>query len=129
MTILTALSKVLPVLLLILLGAFFRRSGFLPEAAVGGMKKLVVNVTLPAALFLAFAGVALEARHLALVALVFGACVAALLLFRAGWPRLGFRSAYTPALLTGFEAGMMGYAIYGAVYGAENIFKFAVVDL
>jgi malate permease and related proteins len=129
MTFLAALSKVLPVLLLILLGAFFRRSGFLPEAAVAGMKKLVINVTLPAALFLAFAGVALEARHLMLVALVFAACVLALLLFRALWPRLGFRSAYTPALMTGFEAGMMGYAIYGAVYGAANIFKFAVVDL
>lgn len=126
---LTAFSKVLPVLLLILLGAFFRRSGFLPEGAVAGMKKLVVNVTLPATLFLAFAGVTLEGRHLVLVAFMFGACVLALLLARAFWPKLGFRSAYTPALLTGFEAGMMGYAIYSAVYGAENIFKFAVVDL
>lgn len=126
---LTALSKVLPVLLLILLGAFFRRIDFLSEAIVAGMKKLVVNVTLPCALFLAFAGVALEGRHLVLVALVFAACVLMLLLARAAWPRLGFRSAYTPSLMTGFEAGMMGYAIYGAVYGTANIFKFAVVDL
>jgi hypothetical protein len=93
------------------------------------MKKLVVNVTLPAALFLAFAGVALEGRHLVLVAFMFAACALVWLFARAFWPRLGFRSAYTPALLTGFEAGMMGYAIYGAVYGMENIFKFAVVDL
>lgn len=126
---LTALSKVLPVLLLIILGAFFRRTSFLSPDAVGGMKKLVVNATLPAALFLAFAGVALEGRHLVLVALVFLACVLALLLACALWPRLGFHSAYTPALMTGFEAGMMGYAIYGAVYGTSNIFKFAVVDL
>ncbi|MGE5603062.1 MAG: AEC family transporter [Nitrososphaerales archaeon] len=127
--ILTALSKVLPVLLLILLGAFFRRSGFLSEATVAGMKKLVVSVTLPASLFLAFAGVTLEGRHLVIVACMFVTCVLALLLARASWQRLGFRSAYTPALMTGFEAGMMGYAIYAAVYGAQNIFKFAVVDL
>jgi malate permease and related proteins len=127
--VLTALSKVLPVLLLIILGAFFRRSAFLPEAAIAGMKKLVVNVTLPAALFLAFAGVTLQGEHLVLAGLVFLACVLVLLLSRAFWPRLGFKSAYTPALLTGFEAGMMGYAIYGAVYGTQNIFKFAVVDL
>jgi malate permease and related proteins len=126
---LTAISKVLPVLLLIILGAFFRKTGFLPEAAIAGMKKLVVNVTLPASLFLAFAGVALEGRHLVFVACMFAACVVALLLARAFWPNLGFRSPYTPALLTGFEAGMMGYAIYGAVYGTANIFKFAVVDL
>jgi malate permease and related proteins len=127
--ILTALSKVLPVLLLILLGAFFRRSGFLSGATVAGMKKLVVNVTLPASLFLAFAGVTLEGQHLVIVACMFVTCVLALLLARALWPTLGFRSAYTPALLTGFEAGMMGYAIYAAVYGTQNIFKFAVVDL
>jgi malate permease and related proteins len=126
---LTAISKVLPVLFLIILGAFFRRSGFLPGAAIAGMKKLVVNVTLPASLFLAFAGVTLEGRHLVLVACMFAACVVALLLARAFWPQLGFHSAYTPALMTGFEAGMMGYAIFGAVYGTANIFKFAVVDL
>lgn len=127
--ILTALSKVVPVLLLILLGAYFRRTGFLSEATIAGMKKLVVNVSLPASLFLAFAGVAFEGRHLVIVACMFALCVLALLLARTFWPRFGFRSAYTPALLTGFEAGMMGYAIYAAVYGTQNIFKFAVIDL
>ena len=38
-------------------------------------------------------------------------------------------SRYMPSLLTGFEAGMMGYAIYGAVYGLDNIWKFGIVDL
>jgi hypothetical protein len=60
---------------------------------------------------------------------MFAACVLVWLLARSSWPKVGFRSGYTPALLTGFEAGMMGYAIYGAVYGMDNIFKFAVVDL
>ena len=35
----------------------------------------------------------------------------------------GTPSAYLPPLLTGFEAGMMGYAIFAAVYGAENVFQ------
>ena len=34
-----------------------------------------------------------------------------------------------PSCLTGFEAGMMGYAIYGAVYGLDNIWKFGIVAL
>ena len=29
--------------------------------------------------------------------------------------------------MTGFEAGMMGYAIYGTVYGADNLYKFGIV--
>jgi hypothetical protein len=31
--------------------------------------------------------------------------------------------------MTGFEAGMLGYAIFTAVYGQENLYKFGVVDL
>lgn len=126
---LEAFSKVLPVLLLIGLGALLRRMRFLNEAAIGGFKQLVVNITLPAALFLSFAGASLEVRHLAIVAIVFGLCLLALVLGRLRRPLFGVDSAYLPPLLTGFEAGMMGYAIYAAVFGAGNIFSFAVIDL
>ncbi len=133
MVYLEAFSRVLPVLLLIGLGALLRRIGFLSEAAIHGLKQLVVNITLPAALFLAFAGVALEGRHLVIVAVVFLLCLFALFASRymltTGRPLGGVHSGYQPPLLAGFEAGMMGYAIYGAVFGVENIFEFAVVDL
>ena len=78
MVYLEAFSKVLPVLLLIGLGAVLRRFGFLSEAAIHGFKQLVVNITLSAALFLAFAGVSLEGGHLVIVALVFLLCLLAL---------------------------------------------------
>lgn len=119
----------LPVILLFILGAFLRKTRFLGESTVGDLKKLVVNVTLPAVLFLAFAGVNLEARHLAVVGLVFAGCVLALLAGRLAGKPLGPPSPYFPPLMSGFEAGMMGYAIFGAVYGTANIFTFAVVDL
>ncbi len=124
-----AFSKVLPVILLFVLGAFLRKMRFLDESTVGGLKKLVVNITLPAVLFLAFAGVDLEARHFAIVGLVFAGCVLALLTGRLIGRPAGLPSPYLPTLMTGFEAGMMGYAIFAAVYGAANIFNFAVVDL
>lgn len=126
---LEALSKVLPVILLFTLGAFLRKTRFLAESTIGDIKKLIVNITLPSVLLLAFAGVNLEGRHLVIVAVVFAACLLALLLGRLIGPPLGLRSPYFPALMTGFEAGMMGYAIFGAVYGAASIFNFAVVDL
>ena len=125
MTYIDAFSKVLPVILLFILGALLRRTRFLGESTVGDLKKLIVNATLPALLFLAFAGVNLEVHHLAIVGLIFAGCALALLIGRS----LGLPSPYFPPLMTGFEAGMMGYAIFGAVYGAANIFNFAVVDL
>lgn len=129
MVYLEAFSKVLPVLLLIGLGALLRRFGFLSEAAIHGFKQLVVNITLPAALFLAFAGVTLEGGHLVVVALIFLLCLLALWASRLRRPMAGIDSDYLPPLVTGFEAGMMGYAIYGAVFGTDNIFQFAVIDL
>lgn len=126
---LEAFSKVLPVLLLFALGALFRRTGFLHAATVEEIKKLIVNVTLPAVLVLAFAAVTLEAGHLAIAALVFAACAGVLVAGRVLHGPAGADSAYLPPLLTGFEAGMMGYAIFAAVYGAEQLFNFAVVDL
>ena len=126
---LDAFSKVLPVLSLFALGALFRRIGFLQPATIQEIKKLIVNVTLPAVLFLAFAAVTLEAGHLAVAALVFAVCTLVLVVGRFLHKPAGTDSAYLPPLLTGFEAGMMGYAIFSAVYGAEAVFNFAVIDL
>lgn len=129
MVYLEAFSKVIPIILLFALGALLRRRNFLQAGTVQDLKKLIVNITLPAVLFLAFSSVNLESRHLVVVAGVFVLCLLVMLLGRVLGPAAGVRSAYTPALMSGFEAGMMGYAIFGAVYGSANIFRFAVVDL
>ena len=124
-----AFSRVLPVLLLVALGALFRRNGFLTPGAIDGLRKLVLNVTLPAALFLAFLRTELEAQYAVIVISVFGAC---LVMLAAGpWLRRGasIGSGAMPSLMAGFEAGMIGYALYSAIFGSENLYRFAVVDL
>ncbi len=42
---------------------------------------------------------------------------------------LQISSPYFPMLLGGFETGMLGYAIFIAVYGMEEIDKLALIDL
>jgi predicted permease len=124
-----ALSNVLPIIFLLLLGVFLRRTRFIRPETVEDFKKLIVNITLPAVLFLAFSGVDLELRYLALSGSVFILCLLVLPLGRLIGPVVGIRSPYFPLLLSGFEAGMLGYAIYSAVYGQESIFRFGIVDL
>jgi predicted permease len=126
---LDALSKVLPVLLVIALGALLRRLGLLSDRTAGELKRLVVNVTLPALLFLAFAGLEAQGRNLALVATMFLACLAGLLVGVLLRRVMRLRARTFPMLLTGFEAGMMGYALYASIYGAANLRRFALVDL
>ena len=129
MLILDALGRVLPVLLLFGLGAVLRRTGFLAETTVADLRRLVLNITLPAALFLTFLRVSLEARYLPIVAIVFAACVLMLLVGPFLTRGVGVTSWYGGRLLAGFEAGMLGYAIYGGVFGQEALFRFGIVDL
>ncbi len=129
MAIIDALGRVLPVLLLFLLGAVLRRRAFLAEATVADLRRFVLAVTLPSALFLTFLRVSLELRYLPIVLIVFAACVV-MLLAGPGLVRItGVRSEFSGPLMTGFEAGMLGYAIYGGVFGQANLYRFGIVDL
>ena len=124
-----AFSRVIPVLLLFGLGALFRRQGFLSGSAIDGLRKLVLNVTLPASLFLAFLNTELEAQYALILISVFGACV--LVLFVAPYLRrpAGVRSEAMPSLMAGFEAGMIGLPLYAAIFGQAELYHFAIVEL
>jgi predicted permease len=124
-----AFSRVLPVLLLIGLGVLIRQQGFLRPTTIDDLRKFVLNVTLPAALFLAMLQVEIEAKYGVVVVGVFGACV--VILLAAPWLRSLSRVDATsmPNLMAGFEAGMLGYALFGALFGAATLWRFAIVDI
>jgi predicted permease len=124
-----AFSKVLPVILLFLLGFILKRRQFFRPDSLADLKKVVLNLALPSALFLAFLQVNLEVRYLLIVASVFAACVVMLIVSSRARARLHVPSPFFPMLMTGFEAGMLGYAIFGAVYGVDNLYKFGLIDL
>ncbi len=124
-----ALGRVLPVLLLFVLGAVLRQRAFLAAPTVADLRRFVLTITLPSALFLTFLRVSLELRYLPVVVVVFTACVVMLLAGPLLARVVGVRSPYAGPLLTGFEAGMLGYAIYGGVFGQENLYRFGIVDL
>lgn len=126
---LSLLSKILPVIFLFIIGHWFNRTGFITQNSVGELKKLVVNVFLPSLLFISFSKSNFEARYLIIVVTVFIACTALLGMGIVIKKMLKIQSPYFPTLLTGFEAGMLGYSLYAGVFGAENVFKFAVIDL
>jgi len=124
-----AFSRVLPVLLLFGFGALLRQGAVIRPETVDDLRVLVVKFTLPAALFQTFLRVSLEARYIVIVVSVFGACLIALGLGRLTGRLIRVQSPLLPALMTGFEAGMLGYAIYGATFGAKELYHFAIVDI
>jgi predicted permease len=96
---------------------------------VNGLKQVVVNIALPAVLFHAFASTAYTPRDSLVPLLMFLACVAGWALGRAGAKLLRLPSRFVPFLTTGFEAGMLGYALFEMMYGAGRTAEFARIDL
>ena len=69
------LSKVLPVIILIIFGGFLRKAKFIEQKTISELKKIVVNITLPATLFLTFAKTTFESRYIMIFLSVFLVCV------------------------------------------------------
>jgi predicted permease len=121
--------KVLPIVLIIAVGNIIRRRSILSEGAIDAIKGLVVNVALPAVLFVTFLQMELESAFLGLFATILVVCV---VLFGYGYLLRRVFSIphdYFPFLTTGFEFGMVGITLFGTAYGLSNVGYIAIVDL
>jgi len=126
---LAVLMKTLPILLLLAVGFLFRRAHFLSPGAVEEIKRLVVGFALPALLFLAFLRVDFEARYIWIVAVVFALNLAMLGIGELAALALDRENPYLPLMFTGFETGMLGFALFGTVYGRESLGALGILDL
>ena len=121
--------KVVPVILLLALGVFFEKTGFVGKEAIDGMKKLVVNFSLPSLLFLAFLRTELKPEYALISLVVFITC---LIGFAMGFlfKRLQ-RNAnqFYPSLFSSFATGLVGYPFFISVFGSEQLYKLAVIDI
>lgn len=125
----TVLARVLPILLILVLGFVVRRARILNDQSVDQLRGLVVNVALPAVLFTAFLELDLDPAYAGIFAVISIACVA--LLGYGYLLRRLFRidHDYFPFLMTGFEFGMVGITLFGSAYGMASIGYIAIVDL
>jgi predicted permease len=123
------LNQTLPILFLISLGYWARRRNFLTEATIDELRKIVVNLALPAVLFISFLSIELKLSYLVIFGVIFSLCILLFLLGMLIKKQLNIRDAYFPYLTTGFEYGMLGISLFGAAYGLEKIGYIAVTDL
>lgn len=129
MNILTILAQFLPILFLVILGAFWGKHGYITAPMLEGIKRIISSISLPALLFLAFSRISIDGRLGALALTVFVSC--GLMGFLAFIPAKLFSlpQPTTTLLFQGFEAGMLGYAIISSLYGTGALPDFASVDL
>lgn len=127
--IITVIQTALPVFLALGLGAWCRASGFLTRDGIAVLKKVVINLTLPFVLFDAFATVHYSLQAMILPAIVFVICCLMLVLGHMIIRLSGMRSRLAPFLASGFEAGMLGFALFSLLFPNERASSFAMLVL
>ena len=128
-TLIHVLETALPVFLTLGLGVLCRRTKLLSPEGVKALKSVAVNITLPAVMFSAFATAEYSASSIGIPVVMFTLCALAMVLGRIACNLLRIPGRLSPFLGTGFEAGMLGYALFALLFGAENNSQFAIVDL
>lgn len=129
MNTLEMLLKVLPILLTIVLGYILIRVKVLKESSIDALKKIVVNVTLPVGLFAAFTKIRFKSEYLLIILSIFITCFILFYIAKLIAKVFSIKSKYFPFLMTAFEAGMMGYALFATIYGADSAADFGVADI
>lgn len=129
MNMLISLLKVtVPLLTAIVLGNLSRTRNTVPAESVEGIKKLVLNVFLPAQVLNAFASMELSLSTLLVPAFSCTLCFFAYFVGKLTEKRLGKYGPYYRFLISSSEPGMLGYALYGLLYGADGIAPIVLVD-
>lgn len=128
-TLIRVLETALPVLAALLLGMFCREKQFLTRDGIESLKKVVINLTLPFVLVNAFATAEYSVTTLVQPLLVFLLCCAGLVLGRLLSKLLGLPGKLPAYLCGGFEAGMLGYALFVLLFPEDSTAHFAILDL
>ena len=127
--IMEVLRTVLPVLVMLGIGMLCRSRKLISREGINALKSVVVNITLPAVLLNAFATTRYTLMDIVIPLMMFGVCLLAWALGKLGGRLFRLPSRFVPFLTTGFEAGMLGYALFNMLYGSGRTAEFARVDL
>jgi len=123
------LQKVLPVFLVLMLGILCRKRHLLDRAGINALKKVAVDIALPAVMFSAFATAEYSLKSICVPLIMFAVCCIALFLGFQLCRRLKIAGRLSPYVSAGFEAGMLGYALFAILFPSEKVSSFAMVDL
>jgi len=125
--IVSILKILLPVIISLGIGFFARKRAILSPESIDGMKTLVMKFALPSLVFGLF-----FTTEYSWSMLLFGVTI-----FVMGFAGLGIglligkplekRSPMLKYMTTGWEVGMLGYALYALLFGAENLHNMAML--
>ena len=123
------LQKVLPVFLVLMLGVLCRKKAIVSREGINALKTVAVNIALPAVMVNAFAAAEYSVKSVLVPSAIFLLCISALLLGFLACRIFRIGGRLSPYLSAGFEAGMLGYALFVILFPDEPASSFAIIDL
>ena len=126
--VLSILQMALPVLITFGIGYLCKRKQIFGMEGLKGLKAVVSHVTLPAVVFYAFLTAEYSGKIVLTFLVVFLSCALGLAVGFALRRFVKPYGKYLPFLLTNFEGGMLGYALFGMLYAGQTRL-FAMVDI
>lgn len=125
----TVIPKILPILILLGLGFALQKRNYFKEEFISGLKKAIINIFLPALLFVTFVDMKIEKEHLG----IFAAILVLLIIFYIVGSLINkIKALYHPMLpfvVTATTFGLLGLSLYETVYGTEQLVKMSVIGV
>lgn len=123
------LIAVLPVIAILSIGFFCRVKNIISEEGINGLQALVINITLPVALFSNIYKTRITPDTILLVVTFFCAVMGAVYIGKLIGSRSKAFDKYMPFMIASYEAGMLGYALLGILVGSDHVARFAIMDI
>ena len=125
----SVLETALPVFVMLIMGMLCRSRSFLSRDGIDTLKKVVVNLTLPFALFSAFATARYTLSAVVIPLVVYVACGVMLALGFLAAKAQKSAGKLSPYVSACFEAGMLGLPLFSLLFPNENVSHFAILML
>lgn len=122
-------TKIVPVILMVLIGFSCKRFRIISEEGVNGLKTLATDFMLPVLLFNTLATTVYTGQTAMIIGAMFlHLCLAFILgmIARKRFPSLG---VFLPFIVSSFEGGMLGYPLYMVLFGEGQLSNVATLDI
>ena len=123
------IKMVLPVIICLLIGFYCKKSKLLSSSSIEAIKSIIGSITLPVVLFGAFFNADYSLKMLLVFVVIYLCCSIAMGFGFLTRKALSPYGKFYPFLVTGFEGGMLGYALFKILMGGESGSIFAVADI
>ncbi|WP_052221782.1 AEC family transporter [Clostridium homopropionicum] len=123
------ISNTLPIILFISFGFLIQRKEILKKSTIIDIKKIVMNISLPAVLFITFINMDFKKEYYLIILCII--LLMTILYFTGAILNLFKRihNPLNPFMSTGFSFGLLGVPLYGTVFGVDNLGKISVIGV